>query len=154
MRTQFAFAAVVLFAAFPAMAEPMNADAARRFVAGKLFAFNCFDGSRGSGRIYGDGSVIGSVQFAGSGPMRNLWLPAGTIQVKGQAVCATVKGMLFEPCFNLDKTASESFRGTVSGMNFAYCDFTRSSAAVAGLNPRSRAPQPLPLSAPVRAEGK
>jgi hypothetical protein len=154
MRARFAFAAVVLFAAFPSMAEPMNPDAARRFVVGKLFAFNCFDGSRGSGRIYGDGSVIGSVQFAGSGPVRDLWLPAGTIQVKSQAVCATVKGMLFEPCFNLDKTTSESFRGTVSGMNFAYCDFTRSSAAVASLNPRSRAPQPLPLNAPVRAQGK
>ena len=40
MRARFAFAAVVLFVAFPSMAEPMNADAARRFVAGKLFAFN------------------------------------------------------------------------------------------------------------------
>jgi hypothetical protein len=152
MIARFAIAAAMSFAAFPAKAEPMNADAARRFVVGKLFAFTCFDGSRGSGRIYGDGSVIGSVQFAGSGPMRNLWLPAGTVHVKGQTVCATVKGMLFEPCFNLDKTASESFRGSIAGMTFAYCDFTRSDAVVASLKPQSRAPQAL--NAPVRAQGE
>jgi hypothetical protein len=154
MIARFAIAAVTLLAALPSMAEPMNPEAARRFVVGKLFAFNCFDGSRGSGRIYGDGSVIGTVQFAGSGPVRNLWLPAGTLRTKGQAVCATVKGLLFEPCFNLDKTTNDSFRGAVSGMTFAYCDFTRRNANVAGLSLRSRAPQPLSLNAPVRAEGE
>ena len=29
----------------------------------------------------------------------------------------------FEPCFNLEKTDASSFRGSVSGMGFAYCDF-------------------------------
>ena len=94
----------------------MNADAARRFVSGKLFAFNCFDGSRGAGRIYGDGSVIGTIQFRGAGPMRTVWLPAGTLRVKGEAVCASLKGMPFEPCFNLNKTDDRSFRGSVSGL--------------------------------------
>jgi hypothetical protein len=108
-----------------ASAEPMSADTARRFVAGKLFAFNCFDGSRGAGRIYGDGSVIGTVQFGGSGPVRSLWLPAGTLRVKGDAYCASLKGMPFEPCFNLNRTDERSFRGSISGMSFAYCDFTR-----------------------------
>jgi hypothetical protein len=42
-----------------------------------LFAFNCFDGSRGAGRIHGDGSVIGTIQFRGAGPARMVSLPAG-----------------------------------------------------------------------------
>jgi hypothetical protein len=116
-----------LVAAGPASAQTMNADAARRFVVGKLFAFSCFDGSRGLGRIYGDGSVIGTVQFGGSGAPRSMWMPAGTLRVRGEMVCASVKGMLFDPCFNLVRTSDHSFRGSVSGMGFAYCDFTRRS---------------------------
>ena len=38
----------------PAFAGSMNADEARRFVAGKVFAFTCFDGTRGAGRILDD----------------------------------------------------------------------------------------------------
>ena len=71
MFARFAVAASALLVATPALAEPMNAEAARRFVAGKLFAFNCFDGSRGAGRIFGDGSVIGTVQFGGTGPVKS-----------------------------------------------------------------------------------
>jgi hypothetical protein len=125
MIARFAIVVVTLLAAFPALAEPMTPEAARRFVAGKLFAFNCFDGSRGTGRIYGDGSVIGTVQMRGTGPMRAVWLPAGTLVVRGEAVCASLKGMLFEPCFNLNKLDDRSFRGSVAGLGFAYCDFTR-----------------------------
>ena len=33
----------------PALAGMMNADEARKFVAGKVFAFTCFDGTRGAG---------------------------------------------------------------------------------------------------------
>jgi hypothetical protein len=54
---------------------------ARRFVTGNLFAFNCFDGSRGAGRIYGDGSVIGTIQFQGSGPIDLVWLTASASDV-------------------------------------------------------------------------
>jgi len=43
--------------AAPAIAEPMNAESARKFVAGKLFSFTCFEGSTGTGRIFNDGSV-------------------------------------------------------------------------------------------------
>ena len=146
MIARFAIAVAGLLAAGSALAEPMNAEVARRFVAGNLFAFNCFDGSRGSGRIYGDGSVIGSVQFQGSGPVRSLWLPAGTLKVKGEAYCATLKGMPFEPCFNLNRMSDRSFRGSVSGMGFAYCDFTK-RLNVAGFGPRPRAAGPLALSA-------
>jgi hypothetical protein len=36
--------------------------------------------------------------------------------------------MPFQPCFNLQKTSHVSFRGAVSGLGFAYCDFSRRSA--------------------------
>jgi hypothetical protein len=128
----------ILLAAGSALAEPMNGEAARRFVAGKLFAFNCFDGSRGLGRIYADGSVIGSIQVQGSGPMRSVWLPPGTLHVKGEAVCATLKGMSFEPCFNVMRTSEQSFRGSLSGLGpIAYCDFVRRQT-VAGIPLRTR----------------
>jgi hypothetical protein len=114
------FAAAVVA---PALAGQMNADEARRFVSGKVFAFTCFDGTRGAGRILDDGGASGSIQFAGAGPMRHLRLPGNTLQVRGQAVCASLKGLPFEPCFNLVKNTERSFRGSVSGMGFAYCDF-------------------------------
>ena len=38
---------------------------------------------------------------------------------------SSMRGMPFDPCFNLDKTDAQSFRGSISGLGFAYCDFTR-----------------------------
>ena len=47
---------------------------------GKLFSYYCFDGTRGVGRIYADGSVVGTLQAAGKS--RTLRRDAvGTIQV-------------------------------------------------------------------------
>jgi hypothetical protein len=106
----------------PALAGSMNADEARRFVSGKVFAFTCFDGTRG------DMGAAGSIQFSGSGPIRHLRLPSNTLQVRGQSVCASLKGLPFEPCFNLDKRDERTFRGSVSGMGFAYCDFHHQGA--------------------------
>jgi hypothetical protein len=119
-----------LLAASSACAESLTPDAARRFVTGKLFAFDCFDGSRGAGSIYGDGSVIGTIQFRGAGPARTVSLPAGTLRVRGEAVCASLQGMPFEPCFHIEKTDDRSFRGSLSGLGFAYCDFTRRDIAL------------------------
>src|ERR1700686_2558231 len=114
----------------PALAgQVMNADEARRFVAGKVFAFSCFDGTRGAGRVFEDGGAAGAVQFSGAGPVRHMRLPGNTLQVRGQAVCASIKGIPFEPCFNLDKKDERNFRGSVSGMGFAYCDFRHQGAA-------------------------
>ena len=56
--------------------------------------------------------------------------------------------MPFEPCFNLNKTDAKSFRGAVSGMGFAYCDFTRRSSGVASL---SSLAGPLSLNPPAAA---
>ncbi len=66
----------------------MNAEQARQFIAGKVFAFTCVDGTRGSGRIHSDGSVAGSVQFSGAGPVRYARLPVNTVQVGTTQVCA------------------------------------------------------------------
>ncbi|MEA2906552.1 MAG: hypothetical protein QOI12_3939 [Alphaproteobacteria bacterium] len=140
-----------LLAAGSAVAEPMNADTARRFVAGKLFAYNCFDGTRGSGRIYPDGSVAGTMQ-ARNGPVRYMMLPPGTLHVKGQAVCASVRGMMFEPCFSLTKTDEQSFRGAVSGLGFAYCDFTRRNPRPSVVRTTWRLNPARPL--PTHAEAK
>jgi hypothetical protein len=114
-----------LVASFPAWGGEMKPEEARRFVVGKLFSFTCFEGTRGAGRVYADGSVSGSIQFRGNGPVRFATLPSGTLKVKGENVCATLRGLPIEPCFNLNKTDQKSFRGSVWGLGFAYCDFTR-----------------------------
>jgi hypothetical protein len=129
-------------AAAPVMASPMTVEEARKFVYGKVFAFNCFDGTRGAGRIFEDGGAIGAVQFSGAGPARNMRLPVNTLQVHGQSFCASLKGMPFDPCFNLDKKDERSFRGSVSGMGFAYCDFHHQGGQVlmSRVISRSRSP--------------
>src|SRR5471032_2269533 len=146
MIARFALGAVfAVSVAAPALAGPMTADEARKFVAGKVFAFTCFDGTRGAGRIFDDGGAAGAVQFSGSGPSRHMRLPGNTLQVRGQSICASIKGLPFEPCFNLNKNDERSFRGSVSGMGFAYCDFHHQGAAQmlmarAVARPRSLAP--------------
>jgi len=117
-----------LLAAAPAIAGEMSAEEARRFVIGKLFSYTCFEGTRGQGRVHADGSVVGSIQFQGQGQVRYAALPAGTLRVKGESVCASLRGLPMEPCFNLERTSETSFRGSVSGLGFAYCEFTRNPA--------------------------
>ena len=130
MLKRMAVVVLGLLASAPAFSEELRPEEARRFIAGKLFAFNCFEGTRGAGRIFADGSVAGAVQFGGNGPYRNVRLPAGTLQVKTESVCAAMQGLPFQPCFNLQKTDQASFRGSLSGMGFAYCDFNRKSGRV------------------------
>ena len=93
MVARFAILVAAFVTAGSALAEPLGGEAVRRLVAGKLFAYSCFDGSRGMGRVYADGSVIGTIQVQGSGPVRNVWLPAGTLHVKGDLICASLKGV-------------------------------------------------------------
>jgi hypothetical protein len=138
MHARIAIALMGLVATIPALAGEMKPDEARRFVVGKLFAFNCFEGTTGAGRIYPDGSAAGTVQFRGNGPLRRVALPPGTIQVKNEAVCASVRGMPFQPCFNLNQKDNVSFRGSISGLGFAYCDFNRRSARISIARIKSR----------------
>ena len=150
-----AVAAVAMI--LPALAGMMNADEARKFVAGKVFAFTCFDGTRGAGRVLDDLGAAGSIQFSGAGQIRHVRLPGNTLQIRGQAGCASIKGLPFEPCFNLDKRDDRSFRGSVSGMGFAYCDFRHQGAsqmlmARAVARPRSLNRDPSARSSDARAE--
>jgi hypothetical protein len=141
MIARYAVVIVALLTSGPAVAENLDAEAARRFVVGKLFAFTCFDSSRGAGRVYGDGSVIGTIQFRGSGPVRSVWLPAGTLKVRGRTVCASLNGIPFEPCFGLNKMNDQSFHGSILGADFAYCDFVYHRQSIA----RGRSSEPLSL---------
>ncbi len=131
----FAYASA---AVTPVQAEELRADAARHFIAGKHFSYSCFDGTTGNGRIYPDGSVAGYIQPGGSGPRRFVVLPANTLQVKGDRFCAAVRGLPFEPCFNVSRTSQVSFRGAVSGLGFAYCDFRRRSTRADVVRTRGR----------------
>ena len=135
----------------PALAGMMNADEARKFVAGKVFAFTCFDGTRGAGRILDDMGAAGSIQFSGSGQVRHVRLPGNTLQVRGQAVCASLRGLPFEPCFNLDRRDERTFRGSVSGMGFAYCDFRHQGAAQMLMARAVARPRSLHASEPGRS---
>ena len=106
-----------------ATAEELGPEQARAFVVGKLFAYTCFEGTTGMGRIYSDGSVVGTIRIRGQGQTRFAALPAGTIRVDNQSMCAYLAGLPFTPCFRVEKIDVRSFRGSLSGLSFAYCDF-------------------------------
>jgi hypothetical protein len=127
MYPRIAAVVALMASTVPAMAEEMKAEEARHFVIGRLFSYTCFEGTRGAGRIYTDGSVAGTIQVRGSGPVHYVRLPPNTLQVKGDSVCASVQGLPFSPCFSLSRTSSESFRGAIYGFGFAYCEFNKRS---------------------------
>jgi hypothetical protein len=144
---------VGLLAALPAVAGEMTADEARQFVIGKMFSYTCFEGTRGQGRVNSDGSIAGTVQFQGSGPVRYAHLPANTLQVKGASVCASLRGMMIQPCFNLERTSDNGFRGSISGLGFAYCEFTRHGrTTVAHSVQRAPSAQPLGLRSSIAGD--
>jgi hypothetical protein len=137
-----------IIAAMPAWAgelKPVAAELkpveAKRFIAGKYFSYTCFEGTSGAGRINADGSVIGTIQVRGSGPLQLVTLPTGTIRVQPDSICASLRGMPFQPCFRVQQTDARSFRGSLSGFGFAYCDFTRR-------NPRLEISTTSPVQSP------
>jgi hypothetical protein len=135
MRTTKLFAATLSVAALvglasvaqvaPADARELRANEASRFVVGKMFAFTCYDGTSGAGRVFADGSASGSVKMQGKEPARFMSVPPGTLRIQNDQVCASLRGVLFEPCFNVLQTSGRSFRGSVQGMEFAFCNFVR-----------------------------
>jgi hypothetical protein len=131
-----------------AFAEELGPEQARAFVVGKLFAYNCFDGTVGMGRILDDGSVIGTIRPGGRGEMRFATLPPNTLRVESGSICAHLSGLPIEPCFRVQKIDYKSFRGSVSGFGFAYCDFQQH-------NPRAElithSSTRAPVAAPIRA---
>jgi hypothetical protein len=114
-----------------ARAEDLAPEQARAFVVGKLFSYTCFDGTTGLGRIFADGSVVGTIRAGGQTEARFATLPAGTLRVEGGSMCAHLSGLPIQPCFRVQKLDYRSFRGSISGLSFAYCDFLQH-------NPRSR----------------
>ena len=114
-----------------AAAEELGPEQARAFVVGKLFSYTCFEGTAGIGRIFPDGSVVGTIRMRGEGSTRFATLPAGTIRIDGQSMCAHLAGLPFTPCFRVERLDYKSFRGSLAGLNFAYCDFYQR-------NPRSQ----------------
>jgi hypothetical protein len=114
-----------------AFAEELSPEQARAFIAGKLFSYDCFDGTTGIGRIMRDGSVIGTIRASGSPTVRFATLPPGTIRVTSTAVCAHLAGMPIQPCFRVERIDYHTFRGSISGLGFAYCDFHQRNARAA-----------------------
>jgi len=134
-----------------ATAEELTAEQARHFVVGKTFNYTCFEGTRGRGRVQHDGSVVGSIQFQGAGKVRYAALPANTLQVKEGSVCASMKGLPIEPCFRVVKIDEYTFRGSISGLGFAYCEFTRRPTRSASVSSEEG---PLKLRSSFTAENK
>ncbi len=146
-RTRILLATAFALATSAATAEEaMNAPAARAFVAGRLFSYTCFDGTAGAGRIFNDGSAIGTVRPGGTGATRYIQLPTNTLYVNGDRICATLRGMPWDPCFNLTRTGEATFRGSVSGLGFMYCDFSRGQARVFARRRAPSAAVPTPRS--------
>jgi len=122
-----------------AMAEELSPEQARAFVVGKLFSYTCFDGTAGTGRIFADGSVVGTIRPGGRGEMRFASLPPGTLRVEGASMCAHLSGMMLTPCFRVEKIDYRRFRGSIAGLGFAYCDFAQHNARADMI---SRLPEP------------
>ena len=123
---------------------PEQASAA--FVVGKLFSYNCFDGTAWMGRIFSDGSIIGTIRIRGEGEARFAALPPGTIRVDGPAICAHLSGLLIRPCFKVQKIDRASFRGSITGLDFAYCDFYERNPRAHSISKSAEAsPTVLPL---------
>jgi hypothetical protein len=145
-------ALVGLLAALPAFAGEMTAADARRFIVGKVFYYTCFEGTRGQGRVYPDGSVAGSIQIRGAGQVHYAVLPPGTLRVNGESVCASLRGLPIQPCFNLEQIDNESFRGSVAGLGFAYCEFTRRHERAHVLHRATHQAEPMLLRPSLTAE--
>src|ERR1700730_10378875 len=86
MLMRVAILCACLLGAASAVAEELGPDQARAFVVGKLFAYTCFDGTAGMGRIFSDGSVVGTIRPGGQGQVRFAALPPGSIKVSCRAM--------------------------------------------------------------------
>ncbi|MFK8253549.1 hypothetical protein [Ancylobacter terrae] len=139
MRRSFALL-VAAFAAAPtlASADSMDAEAARSFVVGRTFSYSCYEGTVGSGRVLADGSVAGTIRVRGQGSARYVELPAGTLKAKGASICAQLRGVAFQPCFELDKISDTSFRGNIAGFDRMWCEFNRGGSGRSALVTRRK----------------
>src|ERR1700722_15784902 len=98
MLLRVAIVCAFVVGAASAVAEELAPEQARAFVVGKLFSYTCFDGTAGVGRIFSDGSVVGTIRPGGQAQVRFAALPAGTIKVSSNAMCAHLAGLSFAYC--------------------------------------------------------
>jgi len=131
-----------------AAAEDLAPEQASAFVAGKLFSYTCFEGTAGIGRVFPDGSVVGTIRIRGEGETRFAALPPGTIRVDGPAICAHLSGLPIKPCFRVQKIDNHSFRGSVAGLDFAYCDFYQRNPRTHLVSNPANAPAATPIATP------
>jgi hypothetical protein len=150
MLLRVAVVCACLLGAASAVAEELAPDQARAFVIGKLFSYTCFDGTAGMGRILSDGSVVGTIRPRGQGPLRFAALPAGTIKMSGTAMCAHLSGLPIEPCFRVQKIDYRSFRGSLAGLSFAYCDFQQHNPRTQLTNGGGQRPSTSPVTVSLR----
>jgi hypothetical protein len=148
-------ASVFVLGTAAAVAEELGPEQAKAFVVGKLFSYTCFDGTAGIGRIFADGSVIGTIRPGGRGEVRFANLPPGTLRIEGSAMCAHLSGLPLQPCFRVEKIDYRRFRGSIAGLGFAYCDFSQHNARAQMISrvpePRTRITSRIPAPAPVQA---
>ena len=120
MIARYVILIVSLLAAGPALAESLNADAARVSSSASY--------SRSIVSMARAAPAASTATARSSAPSssrardqsNSVQLPAGTLKMKGEAVCASLKGIAIEPCFDLNRTDDQSFRGSVSGLRVAY----------------------------------
>ena len=100
------------------------------------------------GRIFPDGSVVGTIRIHGEGETRFAALPPGTIRVDGPAICAHLTGLLFTTCFRVQKIDYRSFRGSIAGLDFAYCDFYQRNPRAHLVSNPAKTPAATPRATP------
>src|SRR5260370_35809038 len=108
-----------IIAAMPAGAGEVKPLEAKRFIAGKYFSYSCFEGTTGAGRINADGSVVGTIQVRGSGPVRLIALPTGTVREQPDSICATLRGMPFHHGFTIDRPDARDSLSAPADLGFA-----------------------------------
>ena len=81
-----------LSAAVSSVAEELGPEQARAFVVGKLFSYTCFEGTAGVGRIFADGSVVGTIRIARAGPVRFAACRPAPSRSDGASMCAHLPG--------------------------------------------------------------
>jgi hypothetical protein len=70
--------------------------------------------------------------------------------VTSTSVCAHLPGLLIDPCFKVQKIDYHSFRGSISGLGFAYCDFQQRNPRAAVTSRSTVLPPPATAIATTR----
>jgi hypothetical protein len=93
-------------------------------------------------------AFVGTIRIRGEGETRFAALPPGTIRVDGPAICAHLSGVPMTPCFRVEKIDNRSFRGSVAGLDFAYCDFYQPNPRTHLVDNPANSPARAPIATP------